>query len=272
MARKRMIDPSFWADEKLGTVDPVVRLLFMGLISQADDEGKLNGHPSLLRSLIFPYDHEIQVSDVDGWLSLLSANERKLIFRYEVDHQKYISITNFKKHQTINKPQKSKLPNAPSEYYGSTTVVVKEEYGIDTAQKNLREEKGKEYEEKGKEEPPSPSEIMNNPHERHITNFLKQYNVIMDKPYPLEQFFSYIGAVDIEVIEVSIKKSSGKSIAYCLATLQGQIRDGVTKESLKIKVGEPSERNGTGDGGNVVPIDQGKPKTLTELFARRAQP
>src|SRR5690606_18570742 len=100
------------------------RLLFMGLISQSDDEGRLNGHPALIRSLIFPYDHQISVDDVEEWLTLLAADERKLIIRYEVDYQKYIWIPNFKKHQTINKPQKSKLP----EYYGNTTVIDGEDY------------------------------------------------------------------------------------------------------------------------------------------------
>jgi hypothetical protein len=36
--------------------------------------------------------------------------------------------------------------------------------------------------------------------------------------------------------------------------------------------GEQVEWTGAGDGGNVVPIAQGKPKSLTEQFARRAQP
>lgn len=142
-----MIDPSFWVDEKLGTVDPLVRLLFMGLISQADDDGRLNGHPALIRSLIYAYDYEITVNHVEEWLALLSAPERKLIIRYEVDHQKYIWIPNFKKHQTINKPQKSKLP----EYYGNDTVVVDEDDGSDPVQKKLKEEKLKEEEVKEKE-------------------------------------------------------------------------------------------------------------------------
>ncbi|GAB7057383.1 hypothetical protein JCM16163A_41320 [Paenibacillus sp. YK5] len=242
MARKRMIDPSFWIDEKLGTVQPIVRLLFMGLISQADDEGRLNGHPSLIKSLIFPYDHEIQLYEVEEWLNLLAAEERKLIQRYEVDHQKYIMITNFKKHQTINKPQKSKLP-PPNDDYGSTTVVVPEREGMTTAQKKGREEKRKEEEEKGKG-----IELLSLPssnlHEDHLLKILNDHHISMDKPYPLEQFFSYIGFVDLEVMEAAIKKSSGKRIAYCLGTLEGMVKDGITKkEHLKPKVGEQSEKS-----------------------------
>lgn len=148
-----MIDPSFWEDEKLGTLEPMARLLFMGLISQADDDGRLKGHPSLLRSLIFPYDHEITLPQLDDWLNLLAAHDRRLIQRYDVDNQKYIFIRNFKKHQTINKPQKSKLPE-PKEDYGIDTVTVNESYGNDTAQKKLIEGNLKESKEKLSEEEP----------------------------------------------------------------------------------------------------------------------
>lgn len=51
--------PKLLEDEKLGELSPSVRLLFMGLISQADDEGRLKGHPGLVKSLIYPYDMDI---------------------------------------------------------------------------------------------------------------------------------------------------------------------------------------------------------------------
>lgn len=247
MARKRMIDPSFWEDEKLGTLEPTARLLFMGLISQADDDGRLKGHPSLLRSLIFPYDESITIAHIESWLILLADKERSLIARYEVDNQKYIWVRNFKKHQTINKPQKSKLPSY-QDSYGIDTVVVHDDDGNVTAQKKGREvkEKGIEGEEKGIS--PSPSDILNNEHEKHITLFLKQYSVEMDKPYQTEKFFSYIGATDIEIIEAAIKKSKGKGIAYALATLEGMITDGVTRESLKPKVGDGNAESGVQHG------------------------
>lgn len=223
MARKRMIDPSFWVDEKLGTIDPHARLLFMGLISQSDDEGRLNGHPALIRSLIFPYDHQISVDDVEEWLTLLAADERKLIIRYEVDYQKYIWIPNFKKHQTINKPQKSKLP----EYYGNTTVVEGEDY-VPKEEKGI-EVKGIRSEEKGIA--PSP-DIKDS-----ISNLLKQCNIQNYTLYSIDVLASYHGVVEIEVIEAAIKKAQDKHVNYAENTLKGWIKDGkTTKESLIPKV------------------------------------
>jgi hypothetical protein len=245
MARKRMIDPSFWEDEKLGTLEPMARLLFMGLISQADDEGRLKGHPSLLRSIIFPYDHDITLPQLDDWLTLLSADNRKLITRYEVDNQKYIFIRNFKKHQTINKPQKSKLPSIPEDY-GSTTVVVPEDYDTTTAQKKLKEEKLREEEEKGKEMPAPDS----NPHKDHLLALINKSEIHDFNLHHLDIVYSYIGVVDIEVIEAAIKKSFKKHGQYLANTLEGMVtRDGITKKEQvlpKPKAGEPNGTNGEG--------------------------
>jgi hypothetical protein len=231
-----MIDPSFWEDEKLGECEPVVRLLFMGLISQADDDGRLKGHPSLLRSNIFPYDEmTITADQVDGWLSILEGH--RLIRRYEVGRQKYIDVPNFKKHQTINKPQKSKLP----EYYGSSTVVVQEDDGSDTAQKKLKEEKLKEEEVKGKgkeEEMPPPD---NNPHKDRLLKLINECEITDLTLYELDIIFSYIGVCDIEVIEACIKKGQKKHINYAISTLKGKVKDGIIRKDQilpKPEVGE----------------------------------
>lgn len=119
-----MIDPDFWTDEALGTLPVVGRLLFMGLISNADDEGRLRGNPALLKSTIFPYDEDLTAADLDDQLDALA--ERRLIQRYTVDAQAYIHAVNFKKHQTINRPSPSKLP-PPPEDSGTATVPLSED-------------------------------------------------------------------------------------------------------------------------------------------------
>lgn len=112
MARKRMIDPSFWTDEKLGECSRDERLLFMGLVSNADDEGYGRANPKLLRSSIFPYD-DLRVSDCEKWLSRLGG--LGLIALYEVDGQTYYHLPNFLKHQTINRPTPSSIPKPTEE-------------------------------------------------------------------------------------------------------------------------------------------------------------
>lgn len=122
MARKRMLNPSFWTDEKLGECSMQERLLFMGLISNADDEGYGRANPKLLKSLIFPYD-DLRTSDLEKWLSHLG--ELRLIVLYKFDGQTYYYSPNFLKHQTINKPTKSSFPSIDDERCCITTVALR---------------------------------------------------------------------------------------------------------------------------------------------------
>lgn len=139
MPRKRMIDPSFWLDEKLGECTRDERLLFMGLISNADDEGYGRANPKLLRSSLFPYD-DLRVSDLEKWLSRLGG--LRLIVLYEVNGQAYYHLPNFTKHQTINKPTASSFPKPEEglrEDYRSTTVGLREDYRLKEIEENRKE-------------------------------------------------------------------------------------------------------------------------------------
>lgn len=147
MARKRMIDPSFWTDEKLGECCIQARYLFAGLFSNADDEGYGRANPKLLRSLIFPYD-DLRASDLEKWLSQLGG--LGLVVLYTVGDQAYYYLPNFLKHQTINKPTASIFPKPQDtlpENYGSTTVALppkrKEENRREVEEKRKEENKGR---------------------------------------------------------------------------------------------------------------------------------
>jgi len=115
-----MIDPSFWTDEKLGECTIQERYLFMGLISNSDDEGYGRANPKLLKSLVFPYD-DLRSPDFDKMLAHLGG--LKLIVLYTVDEQAYYYLPNFPKYQTINKVTSSVFPRLPDDY-GSNTVCI----------------------------------------------------------------------------------------------------------------------------------------------------
>jgi hypothetical protein len=237
-----MIDPSFWIDEKLGTVEPVIRLLFMGLISQADDEGRLNGHPALVRSLIFPYDHHITPDDLDEWLNILAR--LNLILRYEVDQQKYILVVNFKKHQTINRPQPSKLPAPPNELsvndsvsdqttemndHGSFTEHSVNTHGIITddsllKEKNLKEKNLKEY--KRSEYALEP---FNDSNQNQLFQFAQKCEIQNMNIMNLEDLYEFIPKMEIGLIEEALKRSFGKSLNYALKILKDWESEGKTK-------------------------------------------
>lgn len=63
MARKRMIEPDIWSDEGFIELSERGRLMFAGLITQADDEGRGTGSARSIKAKIFPAD-EIHVDEI----------------------------------------------------------------------------------------------------------------------------------------------------------------------------------------------------------------
>lgn len=108
MARKRMIDPTFWADEEIGHWSFQARLFYIGLWNFADDKGRFRAAPDLLRSQIFPYDKDFDIQKV------MKEVEKK-VFWYNIEGNNYGWLVNFSKHQRIDRPTKSLFPPAPIE-------------------------------------------------------------------------------------------------------------------------------------------------------------
>jgi hypothetical protein len=105
MARIRTIKPEFWSDEKLSTFDPVTRLVFLGLISQADDAGRLVDNVKLLDGLLFPETDD----SCRAALDTLAAHSR--VVRYtSASGQRLIQIANWDRHQRVDRPSKHNLP------------------------------------------------------------------------------------------------------------------------------------------------------------------
>ena len=105
MARARNIKPGFFLNDLLAEIEPLGRLLFAGLWTIADREGRLEDRPKKIKATVLPYDD----CDVDRLLNELE--KRDFILRYEVDGEKYIQITNFTKHQNPHyKEVKSEIP------------------------------------------------------------------------------------------------------------------------------------------------------------------
>lgn len=265
MARKRMIDPGFWIDEKLGTVSPFVRLLFMGLISNADDEGRLPGHPALIKSQIFPYDVDITVQLVDEWLNQLQ--ELGIITIYTMDNQTYIQIKNFLKHQTINRPTKSKYP-APPEPSLTLQVDEKDEkiskndsssntHGGLTDDSLPKEEKGREENRKRIEEEEenrkasSSAPIIDLGFQSIVKTFSENIHPIT--PIEAEKLQSWLDDVDTDVINAAISeavKYNKRSYSYIEAVLNAWHNQNIkTKEGLQAYMWDKkNEKGGVKDG------------------------
>lgn len=118
MARARNIKPGFFANEYLASLSPHARLLFIGLWTLADREGRLEDRPTRIKGQLFPYED----IDVDSCLNQLCGkhepsmtqdqakhdssmvqacvnHESCFIVRYQIGGKKFIQIMTWHKHQ-----------------------------------------------------------------------------------------------------------------------------------------------------------------------------
>jgi hypothetical protein len=109
--RIRSIKPELWQHPEVGELTHGARLTFVGLITQADDEGRLRGDLPLIRATIFPFDAEVGEAQLDDWLG--EVEQAGHILRYEVNARPYISLIGWGEHQKISHPATSKLPKPP---------------------------------------------------------------------------------------------------------------------------------------------------------------
>ena len=108
MARARNIKPGFFMNDVLAAVQPLGRLLFIGLWTIADREGRLEDRPLRIKAEVLPYDN----CDIVSLLDQLETNG--FIKRYTVDDADYIQIINFTKHQNPHHREKESEIPAPS--------------------------------------------------------------------------------------------------------------------------------------------------------------
>lgn len=110
MARSRNIKPGFFSNEDLVELGFATRLLFAGLWTIADREGRLEDRPKKIKIGVFPADDV----DVDGMLQEL--HNSKFIQRYEVEGAKFIQISAWSKHQNPHHTEKaSEIPSSNGE-------------------------------------------------------------------------------------------------------------------------------------------------------------
>src|SRR5215510_177739 len=102
MGRTRSIKPSFFMNEELAELPCEARLLFVGLWTIADREGRLEDRPRKIKAAVFPYDD----CDVERLLGLLEG--KGFLNRYRVNGLACIEIRNFIKHQ---KPHPKEAPS-----------------------------------------------------------------------------------------------------------------------------------------------------------------
>ena len=107
MPSRRMIDPAFWKSESVAGLTITQRYLFIGLFSNADDQGRMQAHPALIRSLVFPFD-DISLDDIKSDLEEIEHTGSIMI--YQIDERECLQITGWWLYQFPQWAYPSKIP------------------------------------------------------------------------------------------------------------------------------------------------------------------
>lgn len=118
MARARNIKPSFFINEELVELPFSTRLLFIGLWTIADRDGRLEDKPKKIKMALFPADN----LDVNDALNELQSSN--FILRYEIDNIQYIQILAFSKHQNPHIKEPASTIPAPCKHSSETVQAV----------------------------------------------------------------------------------------------------------------------------------------------------
>jgi hypothetical protein len=107
MARARNIKPKFFTNDNLGELDPLARLLFIGLWTIADFKGCLEYRPKRIKAQLLPYD-ECNIDELSNIL-----DKSGFIAIYSVRGQLYIKILKFEAHQNPHKNERDAGSDIP---------------------------------------------------------------------------------------------------------------------------------------------------------------
>lgn len=119
MARARNIKPGFFINEAVVELPFEYRLLFIGLWTLADREGRLENRPKKIKMAIFPAD------DVNIEEGIRCLHRACLVLCYTVGNEQFIYIPSFVKHQSPHvKEAESTIP--PPEHRASTGLAPDE--------------------------------------------------------------------------------------------------------------------------------------------------
>jgi hypothetical protein len=111
MARIRSIKPSLWSDQRVAQLSRDARLLFLGLISSADDSGRFLASPQVILGYVYPHDR-IPPAKIQKWLDEIASVG--LIVLYQPNGLQYGAFRSGARHQRISHPQPSTIPAPPA--------------------------------------------------------------------------------------------------------------------------------------------------------------
>jgi hypothetical protein len=104
----RIIKESICSSDDMSSLSWFEQALFIRLIVTADDYGRMDARPSILRGRLFPLD-DVTAKAIEAGLAKLST--AGMILLYEVGGKPYLQLTAWSRHQSPPRAKTSKYPS-----------------------------------------------------------------------------------------------------------------------------------------------------------------
>jgi hypothetical protein len=252
MARARNIKPGFFRNADLVELPVEARLLFIGLWTIADREGRLKDRPKQIKMDIFPADN----FDCNALVQMIA--DAGMLVRYEHGGNRYLQITNFSKHQNPHKDEQASTIPAQGEEPMSTPVSkpqppvvevtppvvtpVQEEKTACTIHAPCMHHASTEVARLNPEslipeslipEEEKSSSYPQAPHQAEILLLVEKNNFVdTDPKHPRLRGLLERGATVQDFAHaVPIAKAAGKGFAYLLGVVEGKMSDEIARQS-----------------------------------------
>jgi hypothetical protein len=116
--RIRSVKPEFFTDRVTGRFPLELQMFYVALWCYADDCGRFEWEPDLIRCQLFPFHPDLAVGEM-----LRALVEAGRVVSYEVDGVRFGAIRSFELHQHPDKKKQSRLPAPPAGVGGGLKVV-----------------------------------------------------------------------------------------------------------------------------------------------------
>lgn len=125
MARIRSLKPEHKQHRKIGPLTDRQYRLWVGMLTEADDYGRLVADANQFRVLAFAYHPRVRLEHVEE--VMLALADIGLIELYAVDGIRYAAFLSWADHQKVDHPTPSKFPDPPVYHKSSVSNEVRRE-------------------------------------------------------------------------------------------------------------------------------------------------
>jgi hypothetical protein len=139
VARIRSLKPEHKGHRKVGRLSDRAYRLWVGLITEADDEGRFVVDPEQFRAVIFPYQRTLTVAKVEAALGELVTAE--LVRLYDADEHRYGLFPSWGEHQKIERARPSAHP-APLDGFLDVSAISRRDTSPDLILRDQTDRKG----------------------------------------------------------------------------------------------------------------------------------